>query len=104
VCWSGLAERVERTLKKGDQAFVEGKLTKRKWQDKEGNDRYSTEVVANLIRSLGKREAGSTGLPDAGFPSIEDRFEPASPQATQSESSPSSTSTPTSAVEDDLPF
>ncbi len=48
VLWRSLAERAERDLKKGSLVFVEGKLTTRKWQDKEGNNRYSTEVVAQL--------------------------------------------------------
>ena len=56
VAWRALAERAERDLKKGMQVYVEGKLTHRKWQDRDGNDRYTTEVVANLIRILGRRE------------------------------------------------
>ena len=43
VVWRSLAERAEKQLKKGSQVFVEGKLTHRKYQDKEGNDRYVTE-------------------------------------------------------------
>lgn len=97
VCWGVLAERVEKSLHKGSLAYIEGKLTTRKWQDKEGNDRYTTEVVANVIRSLDRRESGSSGIPDTGFPGIEDRFESASPSAPSS----STESTP---IEDDLPF
>ncbi len=59
VCWRGLAERAEQYLKKGSMVYVEGKLTHRKWQDKEGNDRYTTEVLANTWRSLEKREASA---------------------------------------------
>lgn len=59
IFWRNLAERAERDLKKGSLIYVDGKLTHRKWQDKEGNDRYSTEVVANTFRMMEKREAGS---------------------------------------------
>lgn len=101
VCWGPMAERVEKMLKKGNLAFIEGKLTTRKWQDKDGNDRYTTEIVANIVRTLERREAGSASIPDAGFPSIEDRFaktQPQSPGATSA--SPSQKSS----IEDDLPF
>lgn len=56
VAWRGLAENVEKNYRKGMQVYVEGKLTTRKWQDKDGNDRYTTEVVANTMRILGTRE------------------------------------------------
>ena len=57
VAWRALAERAEKQLKKGSQIFVEGKLTHRKYQDKDGNDRYVTEVVANSFRVLDRRES-----------------------------------------------
>lgn len=57
VAFSRLAEIVGEYLKKGAQVYVEGKLQTRKWQDKEtGQDRYSTEVVAESIQMLGRRE------------------------------------------------
>ncbi|MEE9373691.1 MAG: single-stranded DNA-binding protein [Saprospiraceae bacterium] len=56
VCWRSLAERAERSLKKGSLIYLEGKLTTRKWQDKDGNDKYTTEVVARTIRALERRE------------------------------------------------
>lgn len=56
VAWRQLAERAEKQLKKGSQIYLEGKLTHRKYQDKEGNDRYVTEVVANTIRILDRRD------------------------------------------------
>lgn len=83
VMWSPLAEIAEKYLFKGNQVYVEGKLTTRPWDDKEGNKRYTTEVVAREMTLLGgKREEGYT-------PSV------AAPQGNQSE-----------AVEDDdgLPF
>lgn len=103
VCWGPLAQRVETALKKGSLVFVEGKLTTRKWQDKEGNDRYTTEVVGQIVKPLEKRESGSAGVADAGFPSIEDRFETA-PAATKTPAAPAATPNPTSSADHDLPF
>lgn len=61
VAWRGLAERAEKLFHKGSQVFVEGKLTHRKYQDKEGNDRYVTEVVANTLRLLDRRDSKTEG-------------------------------------------
>ena len=52
VVWRGLAEVVEKYVKKGTKVYVEGKLKKRSWQDKEGNTRYTTEVVADELTIL----------------------------------------------------
>lgn len=56
VTWRNTAKYVESKVKKGMQIYVEGKLTTRTWDDKEGNKRYTTDIVANTIRILGKRE------------------------------------------------
>lgn len=53
VVWGNLAQIVEKYVVKGMQVYVEGKLTTRKWQDKDGNDRYTSEIVANTIQMLG---------------------------------------------------
>ena len=53
-----LAEIAGEYLKKGSQVYVEGRLRTRKWQDKEGQDRYTTEIVADRMQMLGSR-AGS---------------------------------------------
>ena len=54
-----MAEIVGEYLKKGSKVYIEGKLQTRKWQDKDGNDRYTTEVVANEMQMLDSR-GGST--------------------------------------------
>lgn len=64
VAWRNLAERAEKQLKKGSQVFIEGKLTHRKYQDKDGNDRYVTEVVANSFRVLDRRDSRPGGQED----------------------------------------
>ena len=54
VLWRGLAEISEKYLKKGDKVYIEGKLKTRSWQDQEGNNRYTTEVVGDNLTMLGK--------------------------------------------------
>jgi len=60
VAWGNLAEYAEKWLKKGSLVFIEGKLTHRKYQDKEGIDRYKTEVKAVSIRMMDKMSTEST--------------------------------------------
>ncbi len=74
VCWRSLAERAASQLKKGMPVYIEGKLTHRTWEDKEGNKRKTTEVVANYFRSLAKKEGDNSNY----FPSEDD--EPVSPE------------------------
>lgn len=52
VCFGKTAENAGRFLKKGRQIYVEGRLQTRKWQDREGNDRWSTEVIAHQLLFL----------------------------------------------------
>ena len=61
-----LAEIAGEYLKKGSQVYVEGSLRTRKWQDKNGNDRYTTEIIASEMQMLGSRGGGSA---PAGAPS-----------------------------------
>jgi single-strand DNA-binding protein len=53
-----LAEIAGEYLKKGSQVYVEGSLRTRKWQDKDGQDRYSTEIRGDVMQMLGRREGG----------------------------------------------
>lgn len=55
VCWRGLADVAERILTKGAQIYIEGRLQSRSWEDKEGNKRHVTEVVADNLLLLSKR-------------------------------------------------
>lgn len=61
VFFNKLAEIVAQYLKKGSRVYVEGALRTRKWQDKDGQDRYSTEVVANDMQMLDARGGSSEG-------------------------------------------
>jgi len=61
VVWGKLAELCGEYLKKGRQCYVEGRLQTREWQDKEGQKRYTTEVVASQVVFLGGRGEGGGG-------------------------------------------
>ena len=57
VVFGKTAENCSKFLKKGREAFIEGRIQTRKWQDKEGKDRYTTEVIANTVQFVGGRGA-----------------------------------------------
>ena len=61
VLWTPLAEIAEKYLNKGSQVYIEGKLTTRQWDDKDGNKRYTTEVVAREMTLLGSRQSDGGG-------------------------------------------
>src|SRR5690606_38402028 len=61
VMWNRLGEIAAEYLRKGSQVYIEGRLQTRKWQDKQGNDRYTTEVVASEMQMLGGRGGGGSG-------------------------------------------
>jgi single-strand DNA-binding protein len=61
-----LAEIAGEYLRKGSQVYIEGSLRTRKWQDKQGNERYSTEIVGNEMQMLGGRGGGGAGASGAG--------------------------------------
>ena len=63
-----LGEIAAEYLKKGSQVYIEGSLRTRKWQDKQGNERYSTEIVANDMQMLGGRGGGMGGGSGGGGP------------------------------------
>ena len=69
VFFGKLAEIAEQYLDKGSQLYVEGKLQTRKWQDKDGNDRYTTEILGNEMNMLGGRQSsGDKGAYDQSQP------------------------------------
>ena len=59
VVFGRQAENCEKFLKKGRQVYVEGRLQTRSWEDKDGNTRYTTEIVANTVQFLGGRDGSS---------------------------------------------
>lgn len=60
VVFGRVAENCGQYLQKGSQAYIEGRITTRKWQDKDGQDRYTTEIIANNVQFLGARGEGAT--------------------------------------------
>jgi single-strand DNA-binding protein len=91
VMFRRLAEIAGEYLKKGSQIYIEGKLQTRKWQDNSGNDRYTTEIVADEMQMLGGRGGGSAGFADNTAPAM------ASASATAAAAGPSD-------FDDDIPF
>lgn len=62
VTFGKTAENCKNYLKKGRQVFVEGRIQTRKWQDKEGKDRYTTEIIANTVQFLGGGAGKGSGM------------------------------------------
>lgn len=56
VAWRNLADICEKYIRKGMQVYIEGRLRTRSWQDKDGNTRYTTEIMADNLQMLGKKE------------------------------------------------
>ncbi|WIM05377.1 MAG: single-stranded DNA-binding protein [Candidatus Nitricoxidivorans perseverans] len=100
VFFRRLAEIAGQYLKKGSQVYIEGKLQTRKWQDKDGQDRYTTEIVANEMKMLGKRE-GAGDPPSRENGDAPARSAPARPAGAPQ---PASSGSNFSDFEDDIPF
>lgn len=109
VFFNRLAEVVGEYLRKGSQVYVEGRLQTRKWQDKEGVDRYTTEIVATEMQMLGSRSGGTASM---GGNEQSYQAAPSSPAAANNNATSTPTQTapsspPPAAYEDfddDIPF
>ena len=106
-----LAEIAGEYLRKGSQVYIEGRLRTRKWQDKNGNDRYSTEIVANEMQMLGGRGGGMGGGGGGGGYSEAGRGEGGGRGGSRNESrtgdeygEPVRTSTEKDDFDDEIPF
>ena len=98
VFFGRLAEIAGEYLKKGAQIYVEGRLQTRKWQDKDGHDRYTTEIVVNDMQMLGSRSGA--GIPNAdSF----NQYQPATAAAPAADKKATSTAT-AGDFDDDIPF
>jgi single-strand DNA-binding protein len=82
-----LAEIAAEYLRKGSQVYIEGKLRTRKWQDRDGNDRYTTEIIADEMQMLGGRGGGGSA-----------------PMRSESGSAGQAPQPPTDDFDDDIPF
>ncbi len=97
VMYDRLAEIAAEYLRKGSQVYVEGKLRTRKWQDKEGRDRYTTEIQANEMQMLGARGGGGGGM------GTESRAEPRSSSGGGDRGAPAP-APQDEGFDDDIPF
>lgn len=106
VLWRGLAEVAEKYLRKGQQVYIEGKITNRNYQDKDGTQKYFTEIVADNMTMLGGRGGEGNGQPQSGGAQDASPAYASRPPASNS-GSQSGSSAPPAAFEsepDDLPF
>jgi single-strand DNA-binding protein len=94
-----LGEIAAEYLRKGSQVYIEGRLRTRKWQDKEGRDRYTTEIVANEMQMLGGRGGAGGGGGGAGGGSSE-----SAPRAEHAEAAAGAPGAPRDDFDDDIPF
>ncbi len=105
VFFDRLAEIAGEYLKKGKSIYVEGRLKTRKWQDKEGQDRYTTEIVANEMTMLGSKDGGGGAGDDAGAGQAPARREASAPAPRPAPSKPAAkSSTGFDDMDDDIPF
>ena len=88
-----LAEIAGEYLRKGSQVYIEGRLRTRKWQDKQGQDRYSTEIIADEMQMLGGRGGGMSASTEGG---ASERPAPSRAARTAAE--------PAAELDDDIPF
>ena len=112
VMYRKLAEIAGEYLKKGRPVYVEGRLQTRKWQTKEGQDRYTTEIIADQMQMLGGRDGGSNASYDGGMDQNGmDDYNQAPPSQSQARSAPAQSAPKPAAAgsgfddfEDDIPF
>jgi single-strand DNA-binding protein len=98
-----LAEVAGEYLRKGSQVYIEGSLRTRKWQDKQGNDRYSTEIVGNDLQMLGGR-GGGTGAAAASGGASESGGHGGGAAPAHSEESGGGAAARSEDFDDDIPF
>lgn len=108
--WRGLAETVDRYVRKGSQLYIEGRLRTREWTDRDNNKRYTTEILADDMKLLGRRsDAAATGQPLSGSAPQSSYSQPSYSQPQSAYQQPQPTAVPQQPVmpaddPDDLPF
>jgi len=98
VFFNRLAEIAGEYLKKGSKVYIEGKLQTRKWQDKSGQDRYTTEVVASEMQMLDSRGGGSANFDQSQ--NSQNQYSSAPAQSAPQQQAPA----PAGDFDDDIPF
>ncbi len=105
VFFGRTAEIARDFLKKGSQAYVEGRLRTRRYQDKDGIERYVTEIVGETLQLLDRRNADQQSVSDGFTSAPRARTQPASrPQAPQQPAAPAPAAQGIDGIEEDIPF
>ena len=102
VLFDKLGEIAAEYLRKGSQVYIEGSLRTRKWQDKEGKDRYTTEIVGRDMQMLGSRGGAGGGSGGGGFESRGGESRQSRPAAVENRSPPPAGDE--GGFDDDIPF
>lgn len=108
VMYDKLGEIAAEYLRKGSQVYIEGKIRTRKWQDKEGKDRYTTEVIADQMQMLGGRGGGGGASSEPREPRSASRQAPASEERSDRAAAPVDEASGAGGAggefDDDIPF
>ena len=105
VFFNRLAEIAAEYLRKGSQCYIEGRIQTRKWQGQDGQDRWTTEIVANEMQMLGGRGGGGGGSGgDYSGPPSDEPSDGGSWGGSSSSKKPASPSEPGADFDDDIPF
>ena len=104
VFYRKLAEIAGQYLKKGSAVYIEGRIRTRKWQDKEGNDRYTTEVRVGNMQMLGGRQGGGAAPAGGRQTQGENQFSGGARSRAQQQSEPAPSNEPPMDFDDDIPF
>ena len=106
VVWADQAERAAEQLRKGNKVYVEGRLQTRQWEDQSGNKRYTTELVAQRVQSLERRDRDEGAPPFEDAPGGAERSPGGAEQSPGGASSAAGSAAPSSSAQDfdDLPF
>jgi len=106
ACFGRLGEIAGEYLRKGSQVYIEGSLRTRKWQDKEGKDRYSTEVIADEMQMLGGRGGAGGGGGSGAYEPRERKgsAEPAHAQSSGAGAGAGGAGASSEEFDDDIPF
>ena len=94
ILWRGLAETAEKYLRKGSSVYIDGKIRTRKWEDQQGQTRYTTEIIADTMQMLDRRDSSSA--PSQAAASQADAQPAAAPEQ--------QADVPAAPEPDDLPF
>ena len=105
VLFSRLAEIAKDYLRKGSLVYVEGRIRTRRYQAKDGTDRYTTEIVGEMLQLLDRRQSDQQGMDDGFESAPRPAARPTPAPAPQPAAAPSAaTSAPIDQLEEDVPF